>query len=395
MRTLLTAILALVICLSIPAHEAFTYGGGGGGGAGGEGGATSVARGDSPDPPSRFEPNQLEETPGSAEETATSQTPPPVSVSEDQEDLSELIEFVMVCIALSQQDKGEPDASNSTRVQPAETESDADDGGTSDSTLTTLIAQALTQDGTQTKLPDQMIIATAGTLPGLPVSSPATPTTTPPSKQGRELTPEEKDDVKLYQDLLKKNNDVIQHLRSLDTPLTKEQENRIKQLTQWNREYQREIKRLTKPYRLTLYDHKSSTQVKQDVEQCLRDWRSGSSQGVDTRWMSWFWKGGCVDAAKERGKHVKTYLESQIKAGKLKLEGHTVEISVRSTWYILGKSFHSYTLAQIYDKHGNHVGSFEVDTYVTDRIKPHDEVDWSKGKGDTHDDAGQVPPVIK
>jgi hypothetical protein len=111
--------------------------------------------------------------------------------------------------------------------------------------------------------------------------------------------------------------------------------------------------------------------------------------------MSWFWKGGCVDAAKERGNHVKAYLESQIKAGNLKLENHKIEVSVRSTWYILGKSFHSYTLVQIYDKHDNHVGSFEVDTYVTDRIKPHDEVDWSAGKGDTKDDAPQKPQIIK
>jgi len=394
MRTLLATILTLIICLSITTHDAFAYGGGGGGGGGGEGGATSEARGDPLDPPSGFEPTQIEETPGSAEESTPSQPPASDTVSEG-EDLSELIEFVMVCIALSQQDKAEPSTSDSTSLQPVETESDADDGGTSDSTLTTLIAQTLTQEDTQTTIPDQMIIARAGSLPGLAGSAPATPTTTPPSKQGRELTPEEKADVKLHQDLLKKNNDVIQHLRSLDTPLTQEQKNRIKQLTQWNREYQREIERLTKPYRLTLYDHKTSTQVKQKVEQCLRDWRSGSSEGVKTRWMNYFWKGGCVKAAKDRGNHVKAYLESQIKAGKLKLEGHTVEISVRSGYYVFGSSFHSYTLAQIYDKHGNHVGSFEVDTYVTDQIEPHDEVDWSATKGDTKDGAGQAPQVIK
>ena len=93
----------------------------------------------------------------------------------------------------------------------------------------------------------------------------------------------------------------------------------------------------------------------------------------------------CVDASKDRASDLAAHFQSLVDSGDLDLGGHTIKIGSRSGYQVPLSGWatgleenigtHTYTVVQIYDAHGNFQGAWEADTYVTNIVLPHSEVD--------------------
>ena len=203
----------LILVLAVPTQFAFAYGGGNGGGNG-NGDQASTERDDPMNPPAGFEKPESQVGTKELEKIVESQTP---ASDRDkgqeegrEEDLSELIELVMTLIALSGKDTDGADTQQTVQSDTSKLESD--DSKMKD-LISEIIAQSTTQrtdegSGTFTQLrlsPDQIPIAVAGTVPTLTPSPTPTSEDSKPSQQGRELTPEEKAELKLYQNFVNQN----------------------------------------------------------------------------------------------------------------------------------------------------------------------------------------------
>lgn len=93
----------------------------------------------------------------------------------------------------------------------------------------------------------------------------------------------------------------------------------------------------------------------------------------------------CVDASKDRAGDIAAHLQSLVDSGELDLGDHTITIGSRSGYKVPLSGWlsgleenvgtHTYTVIQIYDANGKFQGAWEADTYVTNHVLPHSEVD--------------------
>jgi hypothetical protein len=93
----------------------------------------------------------------------------------------------------------------------------------------------------------------------------------------------------------------------------------------------------------------------------------------------------CVDASRDRANDLAAHFQRLVDSGELDLGGHTIKIGSRSGYQVPLSGWatgleenigtHTYTVVQIYDANGNFQGAWEADTYVTNIVLPHGEVD--------------------
>ncbi len=115
---------------------------------------------------------------------------------------------------------------------------------------------------------------------------------------------------------------------------------------------------------------------------------------------TYVWRGdSCQEASIERNQSIAAYLQNLVDSGGLDLRGHTVQVGAVTGYRVpltgwidnrpTNTSTHTYSVVQIKDRNGNHVGSFEVDTYFSNHQLPHGEVDFSQQ--DVNSEEGGVP----